>query len=126
MISRSSVDPIPFNLAFSALLSFPNGVHTTIECAVDHPSLNNWEVCGTLGSVSALRFNPQGVTSVPLYIVDQESRVELVTCDSTDTFKAEFENFRDAVLKKSPPHITGEENIRNAQILELIWTQISK
>lgn len=109
-----------YDLGTSALLKYHSGPTVIIECAVDTPSLNNWEVSGTKGSVSALRFDPQGRSDVPLYFVNDESEAQLIQCHSTDTFEAEFRNFARAILGLEEPHIKPAESVLNAQMLDLI------
>lgn len=118
--SRRQIDDPDFDLSSSAILSFPSGKKAIFECAVDTPSLNNWEASGTKGSVSALRFDPQGTSEVPLYLVNEDSEAQLITCPSTDTFAAQFDHFAKAVLGKTNPHIRPEESIWTARTLEMI------
>lgn len=118
--SRRQLDDADFDLGSSAILSFPSGKKAILECSVNIPSLNNWEVSGTKGSISALRFDPQGSSDVPIYLVNEDSEAQRIACPSTDTFAAQFDHFAEAVLGKTNPHIHPEESIWTARILEMI------
>jgi predicted dehydrogenase len=119
-MSRKLVDDPGFDVSTAALIQYPNGVTATLECSVDTPSLNNWEVSGTKGSVSALRFDPQGTSEVPLYVVNEDSEAKLISCPSIDAFAEEFKNFSQAILKNAATHISPNESIQNAAVLEQI------
>jgi D-xylose 1-dehydrogenase (NADP+, D-xylono-1,5-lactone-forming) len=122
IVSQARVlpDDPGFDLSTSALLQYADGRSATIDCAVDAPSVNTWEVSGTSGSVAALRFDPQGSVPVPLYVVNEESEARVVSCPAIDTFAAEFRNFAKAIRGEERPHISSVESIRDAHVLELI------
>lgn len=114
-----------FDVATSVLLQF-RGMTAVLECSVDTPSLNNWEVSGSKGSVAALRFDPQGTSPVPLYYVNENSEAELIKCPAEDTFRAEFQNFARSILGVENPHIEPMESIRNAQLISDIREKIKE
>ena len=118
--TRFRDDKRDYDLSTCALLDYQGGPTAVIECAADTPSINTWEVCGTKGSVTALRFDPQGRSDVPIYVVNEESEAQLIYCPSADTFEAEFRNFSRAVLGLEEPHIKAVESIQNAEIIDMI------
>lgn len=119
-ISRYDANDKLFDLETSSILNYPNGVAAEISVCEDSPSLNSWEVCGSRGSVSALRFDPQGSSSVPLYLVNDESEARIVQCEQGQPFEEEFKNFAECILGQAQPFITAKEIILNSKVLEAI------
>lgn len=117
-ITRNRANDPRFDLSTSTVVTFGNDLTAVIECSADVPSLNTWEVSGTRGSVAALRFDPQGTTDVPLYLVNEESEAKVIECPSADTFAAEFRHFSRSTLNLETPHIRPDESIANAALLE--------
>ncbi len=113
-------DPIDPNFDFetTAILKYQNGITVELSTSLDTPSLNQWEVSGSLGSVAALRFDPQGTDLVPLYFVNEESEATVIECQPINNFQKQFENFARAILKQATVHIKPNESIQNAKLLE--------
>ncbi len=122
---RKDSKDLALDLSTLVSLKYQNGQTAIIECSVDTPSVNNWEVSGTKGSVAALRFDPQGSSMAPLYVVNEESVAKLIECASTNTFRSEFDNFAAAIAGSAAPHISAQESIQNAALLELISSNTS-
>ena len=112
-----------FDLSTIAILFYKNGLRAEIRCSIETPALNNWEVSGTKGSISALRYDPQGTDPVPVYFINEDSIPELTHCPAVDAFKDEFQNFSDSIQGLSSPHITHAEIVANAKTLEAIRSQ---
>lgn len=121
------VDPndSSFDFATAAILKYQNGVVAELSTSLDTPSLNQWEVSGTRGSVSALRFDSQGDQPVPLYLVNDESEATLIQCPSINNFEKQFENFARSVLGHAPTHIKPSESIQNAKLLERLSVKLN-
>lgn len=107
----------------SIILKFEdNPKLVTINCAIDSPSLNIWEVRCEKGSVGITRFDPQGSSPSQILIIDENS-VPLIeklpsVFNGNDQFKMEFTNFANCILGKEAPFITPEDSIWNSMILE--------
>lgn len=108
------------DLATSATLRFKSGVEAHINCAIDHPSLNLWEVRGSHGSVSAPRHDPQGEENVPIYLVNEDSLLQTESCPQGAQFEEEFRAFAQAISGEREPFILPEESIACANLMEKI------
>lgn len=115
---RVDPDDPNFDFATAAVLKYQSGVIAELSTSLDMPNLNQWEVSGTRGSVSALRFDSQGDQPVPIYLVNDESEATLIQCQSINNFEKQFESFARTVLGQAPAHIQPSESIQNARLLE--------
>lgn len=115
----------PIDLKTSALITYENGVNASLECAIDQPSVNIWEISGTKGSLAALRYNPHESNSTQLMIVNEDSEVKIETLnESNDQFAEEFKNFVLSIQHSAEPFITSAESVRNANLLEQIRSSL--
>jgi xylose dehydrogenase (NAD/NADP) len=108
------------DLSTTANLRFKGGLEATFSTAIDHASVNTWEVRGTKGSIAALRFDSHGHGGMPLYVVNEDSEANIITCSAGTQFRDEFENFAQSVLKTSQPFISPDESIENARLMDAI------
>jgi predicted dehydrogenase len=118
----SLADP-QFDLQTTAILTYQNGLTAELSCNLETAGLNPWQVSGTQGSITALRYDPQGEKPVPLYLVNSKNEATRVECESAPVFKLQFENFAKAIFGQERPHISPIESIQNARLLEALSTQ---
>lgn len=121
----TSTEGGPIDLKTSALITYQNGVTASLECSIDQPAVNLWEISGTKGAVAALRYNPHAKNQTQIMLVNEDSELTIETVnDNSDQFADEFENFIQAIHKHANPFVTPSESIRNAELLERIRVEL--
>jgi predicted dehydrogenase len=105
-------------------LSFTSGLKAIIRCGIDRPSLNVWEICTEAGTIVAFRNEPQSDGDLSLILIDDDSKPHPLLVKKaynwSEQFKLQFENFRDAIERQATPHISAQESIRTARVLEQV------
>lgn len=126
ILETGNEDPVDSRVLVT--LHFPEGIQASIDVAINHPASNVWEIRGSRGAVSILRFDPHGSTSTPLILVndESESQIHYISPDESPLaqFGREFQNFAAAVRGTEKPLISADESLWNARVLENIRNQI--
>ncbi len=123
-IRRTDPHDPAFDLSTNALLKYENGIIAELNVSLDAPGLNLWEVSGSHGSVSALRFDTQGTNPVPIYLVNAESEAKLISCKTIDQFEEQFKSFAESITQQAPTALLPAESIQNARLLEQICKSV--
>ena len=118
LISKTS--PVSFN----AMIEYSQGLTAEIRASMDRPSINTWEVICEGGSISANRFNPHEETVTTVNVINEESQLRVISVSKEGSglaqFKAEFDEFYNAIKGAREPFVSADECIRNAKILDKI------
>ena len=112
---------------FSSIFSTDSQI-ISINCGIDQPSVNRWEICFEKGSLIALRFDPHGSSNSEIIEINEDSEALYEKIEISDgfiqQFKDEFDNFHLAVAGRVPPFVLPEESIKNAGILESMYKKV--
>ena len=109
--------------ACAALLEFVDGGFAFVDsyyCSDLNLLRNDLEVNGSKGilyTVDSLRGLPTGGT----LFLKTENRQEEFACDGVDMYKAEFEDFAEAILDGEEPPCNGYDGLHSQKLLDAIY-----
>ncbi len=107
--------------AFTGALKFANGLLAHFDCSFTAADRQFVEIVGSRGSIQVLYpFRPDKGT--PTLIVRGPSGERQETFPATDMYKLQVEHFSDCVQFQRTPHNTGEDSIRNMELIDALYT----
>jgi D-xylose 1-dehydrogenase (NADP+, D-xylono-1,5-lactone-forming) len=103
------------DMNFSAVLRYPSGLLATAQCGFNAQKRVFAEIIGTRGvlEIPETFFDPAGALTLTI----GEERQE-VPVAASDRYRAEVEDFADAVLKKQAPAFSLVETLRNLEVTD--------
>ena len=129
---NNTVQPYQPEDSAVAMLWFANGALATVDtffCIPDEASRNVLELYGSLGSILAEgtigqgsqgRMTAQLKREITGYDAQQAREAEggfAITPEPVNTYRAEIEEFSQALLERRPSLLTGEPGLRSQQVL---------
>ena len=117
-VRRGGIDTI-----FSALLKYPTGLIAAAHCGFNAHRHVLAEIIGTKGTLEIpdTYFDNPGV----LTLTAGETHREIVVRES-DRYRAEIEDFADAILRCRPPQFSLAETLRNAEVTDRLFAAAAK
>ena len=117
-IAVESVKENGYDLRLSALLKYPCGVIASLNCGFNAHSRSNAEIVGTKGvlEIPVPYFDNPG----SLILTQGDQRQE-IPVEKSDRYRAEIEDFADAVANNREPMFKLSETLRNMEILDRIF-----
>jgi len=103
---------------FSALLKFPSGLVTALHCGFNAHRQVGAEIVGTKGMLTVP--DPWFDAAGALVLTQGEERREIPVAAS-DRYRAEVEDFADAVLTGRVPQFGLAESLRNMEVLDRLF-----
>jgi predicted dehydrogenase len=117
-ISTESVSEQGIDVLFSALLKYPSGVIASLHSGFNAQKRVFSEVVGTKGVLEVpdtFFENPGSLT-----LTMGEDRREIAVAAS-DRYRAEVEDFAEAIQQRRAPLFSLEETLRNAEVMDQIF-----
>ncbi|MRG87515.1 Gfo/Idh/MocA family protein [Salinibacillus xinjiangensis] len=122
---KSEIDPnFGVDTTTLGMLEMKKGVKAMFDCSFNMPFRPQYEVVGTKGVISVPRaYRPDKHDHEGLVIVDKEGdvREERIV---KDQYKEEVEHFAYAILNDTEPRYTGEDTIKNMQVIDWCYDLI--
>jgi predicted dehydrogenase len=114
-VSAQCVRASGVDVGLSALLQYPSGLLAAVHCGFDGHKRVCAEIIGT-----------QGVLEIPDPFFDNPGALTLTTGEErrtipvaeSDRYRAEIEDFADAILANRAPHLGLAESLRNAEVID--------
>ncbi len=103
------------DLILSGLLKFPDGLIGSLHCGFNAQARIFSEIIGTKGVLEIP--HPFFDNAGPLTLIAGEERREIPVAAS-DRYRAEVEDFADAILHDRPPRLGLPETIRNLEVID--------
>ena len=100
---------------FSALLRYPSGLIASLHCGFNAQKRIAAEIVGTKG---ALEIPDAFLDNAGSLVLTQGEARREIPVPASDRYRAEVEDFADAVLARRPPHLGPAETLRNAEVLD--------
>ena len=106
------------DMNFSALLKYPGGLLAAAHCGFNAHKRIRSEITGTTGvlEVPETFFDPAGSLTLTL----GEERREIPVAES-DRYRAEVEDFADAILGGRAPQFATAESLRNMEVIDRLF-----
>lgn len=105
-------------------MKMQSGIPTVFDCSFDMSFRNEYEIIGTKGRIQVPRaYRPDNNGGEGLIIIekDNEQRVEKLIADQ---YALEVEYFSECVLQGKEPIYTGENTIKNMEVIEACYKAI--
>ena len=109
------------DVSFSGLLRYSSGLVATAQCGFNTQKRVCAEIIGTKGllEIPETYFDNAG----PLTLITGEDRREISVAQS-DRYRAEIEDFADAIIQKRPPKFGLAETLRNAEVTDRLFAAV--
>jgi predicted dehydrogenase len=107
------------DLSFSALLNYSSGLIAAVHCGLNAHRRVFSEITGTLGLLEipdTFFDNPGGLT---LTIGGERREIPV---EESDRYRLEVEDFADAIRQQRPPLFPLTETLRNAEVLDRLFS----
>jgi D-xylose 1-dehydrogenase (NADP+, D-xylono-1,5-lactone-forming) len=106
---------------FAAVLRYPSGLLATVGCGFNAQKRIFSEIIGTKAALEIpdTFFDPAGVITLN---VGEERRE--IPVPASDRFRAEIEDFADAIRENRPPLLSLAETLRNAEVIDRLYAAV--
>ena len=111
---RQVLGPTGVDDLFTAVLTFPGGVHAVVDCGLRLPFRATLEAVGSEGSVFV---DDPWLCSRPGIELRRDGAVERVAVEAADSYLLELEDFARAVAGESRPLLGREDAVGQARAL---------
>jgi predicted dehydrogenase len=115
------------DLTTSGILTFEGGVTASFDCSFQQPFENRYVVVGTKGKIEVpAAFRPdvqEGKGEILITDEHGEQRKEVL---NGDQYTLQIEHFSDCILNEQTPVYSGEETIKNMNVLEACLESVQK
>jgi xylose dehydrogenase (NAD/NADP) len=111
---RQVLGPTGVDDLFTAVLTFPGGVHALVDCGLRLPSRATLEAFGSEGS---LFVDDPWLCSRPGIELRRDGEVERVAVEAANSYQLELEDLARAVAGESEPLLGREDAVGQARVL---------
>jgi predicted dehydrogenase len=120
-VSAECVRERGIDVSFSGLLRYPSGLIASVHCGFNSHKRVCAELIGTKGllEIPDTYFDNAG----PLTLFTSENRREIPVAQS-DRYRAEIEDFADAISHQGPPKFGLAETLRNAEVTDRLFASV--
>jgi len=105
-------------MIFSALLKYPSGLIASLNCGLNAQKRIHSEIIGTQAALEVPDTFFDNAGDLVLTTGDER---KLIHVEQSDRYRLEVEDFAEAILRGTTPHLSVAETERNAEVMDRLF-----